>query len=364
MTHREAIRAVFQGAKVSQPPVSIRLNLWHTDALARGALPPEVANLSCQEIEDHLGFARAARFSAQPFLDFTTADFVVSQAGDLTREEYRFPGGTLVRKSRCTEDMKRQGMAAHTTKYPLADERDYDLLLRHIGSARLAVRTEGFSELDAQTGDRGLPMLILGSCPAHLLMLRFAGYNNVYFHLADFPGKVAELIEAIGTIFRRDLWPMAGLSEAELILHGNHFSSQMTPRPVFEQFFLPYLSEFIEVMRARGKHVLVHADAEMGGLLDLVVAAGFSGTDCLATQPLAPQRLEDYFDAWQGKVVCWGGLPSTIFDPSFPLDTYRTYVSDIVELTRDRGDFIFGASDNVMPGAEWERLVFLSEVTK
>ena len=94
-----------------------------------------------------------------------------------------------------------------------------------------------------------------------------------------------------------------------------------------------------------------------------LVEAGFDAADCLVTVPLVPQRIEDYFDAWKGRIVCWGGLPSILFDPAFPMEEYRRYVDHLVKVTEGRNDFIFGASDQVMPGAEWERLLHLAEMT-
>jgi hypothetical protein len=106
-----------------------------------------------------------------------------------------------------------------------------------------------------------------------------------------------------------------------------------------------------------------HADAEMSGLLEHVLEAGFDAADCLVTAPLVPQSIEDYFNVWKGKIVCWGGLPSLIFEPSFSIQDYEKYVAHMVEVTRGRNDFIFGTGDQVMPGAEWKRLLYLAEAT-
>ena len=177
------------------------------------------------------------------------------------------------------------------------------------------------------------------------------------------PDKVGELIRRVEDAFRRQLWPAARDSGAEVVLHGNHFSTQMTPPDIFDTYFLPYFAEFNALMHEHGKKVMFHADAEMGGLFQRVVDAGFDAADCLATTPLVPQSMSHYFDAWEGRVVCWGGLPGTIFDPHYPMDAFRGCVDDLVELTRGRSDFIFGASDQVMPGAEWKRLRYVAEVT-
>jgi hypothetical protein len=254
-------------------------------------------------------------------------------------------------------------MGGHIVRYPLTAEEDYDLLLANLDSAFLDFDVDGFDALDRRTGDAGLPMLICGPAPAHLVMLRFAGYEQFYYHVSDFPGKVERAIRELDAVFRRDLWPAVRQSSARVVLHGAHFSSQMTPRPLFRQFLLPYFTDFNAMMHAQGKQVFWHADAEMGDLLDLVEEAGFDGADCLATAPLTPQGIQDYFSAWGGRITCWGGLPSTLFDPSCPFAEFERFLDDVVRATAGRNDFIFGASDNVLPGAEWERLRLLAERT-
>ena len=361
MTRRERIAGVLARRPAAVPPLSVRLDLWYADAAARGALPAELAGLSAPEVEDRLGFARAARHRMNPRLAWSDVAQTVEKRGDTIRERYNFPERTLTRTRMQTADMRRHGVLPHITAYPLRDEDDYDLLLRHLEHARLEFDVEGFDRLDAATGEAGLPMLIAGSCPAHLLMLEFAGYERFFLHRFDFPDKVAAVIRTIEAVYRRDLWPAMEASQAVLLLHGNHFSSQMTPPPLFSQYFLPYFCEFNERMHARGKHVFWHADAEMGKLLNLVVEAGFDGADCLATAPLVPTTLRDCLAAWRGRIVCWGGLPGTLFDPSVPEPAFRRHVNRVLALMAGRADCIAGAADNVMPGAAWERLLYLAE---
>lgn len=363
MTNRQRILDVFEGKSHLSPPVSIRLNLWHKDAAGTGALPEEIRGMSSEEVEDHLGFCRAARHRIKTPLKFSNAPLETCSRGEQTVDKYLFAERPLIRRTVCTQEMKRQGMMGHITEYPLKEEADYDLLLAHMEQACLDIDLDGFDEYDRATGEKGLPLLIAGHSPANLIMLQLAGYENFYYHLADFPQKVTDLISRIETVYRRDLWPVLGKSPARLIMHGCHFSSQTTPPPVFEKFFLSYFQEFNALMHRQGKKVLWHADAEMSALLDHVVQAGFDGADCLATRPLVKTDLRDYFQAWQGRIICWGGLPSIIFDPSFPEDDFISYVEDIKKLTQNRSDFIFGASDHVMPGAPWRRLKLLAHQT-
>ena len=363
MTRREHMDAIFSGKTVDRPPVCVRLDLWYTDAKERGALPPDMESKSLLEIEDELKFCRAARHRSGMLLTFRGCEPRTTVQGEHTLVEYPFPEKTLIRDTHRPEDQKRQGIQGQIVRYPLQEKRDYEIMLSHMDEAEVICDLAGFNALDRETGDAGLPLFIAHGCPAHIIMLSFTGYENFYYHRADFPELVDELISSLESFYRNKVWPLVAGSGARIVMHGNHFSSQMTPPPVFERYFLPYFRDFSKLMHDNGIKHLWHADAEMSRLLDHVLNAGFDGADCLATSPLTPQTIEDFFDAWGGRIVCWGGLPSVIFVPSYPMDDYKRHVDRLVETTAGRGDFIFGASDNVMPGAEWDRLVYLAEKT-
>jgi hypothetical protein len=299
MNRRQRVEAVFAGQASDLPPVSIRLDLWHKDAVATGRLPDEVAGMSFEQVEDYLGFPRAARFRCQVKLVFPSCETVQTKKGDTTMREYRFPGRVLTHCHGRTAEMERQGMQAHTTAYPLRGREDYVTLLENIGGAKMEFASATFADFDAATGDTGLPMLIVGACPAHTIMLAWAGYEQFYYHLADFPDVVNKLIDEFDRIYRRDLWPYVTSSGAALVLHGAHFNTPMNPPPIFRQYFLPYFREFNAMAHRAGMKVVFHADADCFGLLEDIVEAGFDGADCLATAPLVPHPLEDYLKVWK-----------------------------------------------------------------
>jgi hypothetical protein len=127
--------------------------------------------------------------------------------------------------------------------------------------------------------------------------------------------------------------------------------------PLFRRFFLPYFETFNAYAHAAGRRVLWHADAAMPSLLELVLEAGFDGADCLVTAPLVPTTLEEYHRARQGRIVCWGGLPGTVFNPEFSATRFAAHLRHVRDFTRGKPGVIIGASDNVMPGALWRRIL-------
>ena len=360
-TRRELMQAVFSGAALPVPPVCIRIDLWYQDAVSRGALPEEWSGDTVAGIEDRLGFCRSARWRARPRLVFPGNTVKEADQGDQHITRYDFPGAALEKVEQRTVEQARAGMRGTIVRYPVSDEASCRALLKALENARLEADLKGFADFDRETGDAGLPLLILGSCPAHALMLDWFGYQNFFYALADYPEKLSELISALETIYRRDLWEKALRTPAELIMHGNHFADTTTPPPLFRRFFLPYFQQFNARVHEAGKKVLWHADAEMGTLMELVLEAGFNGADCLATAPLVKQTMADYDQVWRGRIVSWGGLPGTLFNPEVPESEFLEHVRSVQEFTRDRPGCIIGASDNVMPGACWKRIKILSD---
>lgn len=354
---RSLIRHVFQGHTLDTPPVSMRLDIWHTHALSAGLIPPVLEGMSVEEVEDYLGFCRSARYRTRLHLTFPSHRVTDETIGDHRITRWRLPGATLERVFRHTPEEVLAGMGGQVVKYPVSSEVECRALVEALGDALVAADFGGFDDFNRLVGDAGLPMLILGPCPADYVMLKLMGYESFFYATADCPGTLDLLVKKLEDRFRADIWPRALASNAELILHGTHFSDATTPPPLFRKYILPYFREFNAAAHACGRRVLWHADAGMGLLLQDVMEAGFDGADCLATSPLVPQAFEDYYDAWQGRIVCWGGLPGIIFNPEYPEAQFRDYLSRLRDFTLGRPGIIVGASDNVMPGAIWDRIL-------
>lgn len=360
---RSRIRNVFRGRHETPTPVSIRLDLWFNHAVRTGALPAELLGMTIEQIEDMLGFCRSARYRARVHFRFPDGWQRDDTDGDNTSTVYSFPGGVqLIKRSVSLREHRQIGMVGHTTHYPISSEKECDSFAEAVEAATVAHGVAGFEEYSRAVGPDGMPMLILGSCPTSFAMLELMGYENFFYAMADYPASLKRLIAAIDAKFRAELWPEVMRSSAELILHGNHFSDDTTPPRVFRQYFVPYFRDFTAVAHAAGKLVVWHADAEMRTLLHDVVDAGFDGADCLATAPLVKQTLEECYRAWNGRIVCWGGLPSTVCSPEYPAPEFEDYICRLHDFVSGKPGFIIGVSDNMMPGVTWERVEAISRV--
>ncbi len=361
MNHRRAILNVFAREPNPKPVVCLRLNQWFADARANGRLPADVAGMTVQEIALHLGFAVAARFRDYMQVAFPSARVETQHDMGDVRKTIAIGGRTLTTVSRHTPEMAAAGMMPHLIEPLLKSDDDYRVLIGAWESAHIAAREREFVDFDRETGETGLPMIIIGPSPVHKVALEYVGYERFYLDHADRPALLDALIDSINAVYRAQLWPMLERSAGRLILHGTHFSQSMTPPPVFEKYFAPYFADFNRRMHAAGKWVAAHCDADLGRLIPRVAELGFDCADCLATAPLVKETLGDCLAAWSSRVVAWGALPSVIFDTSCPAADYESYVDRAIEVAANRTDVILGSGDIVMPGTPWDRLVYLSQ---
>jgi len=360
MTHRERFLAVLERRVPDRIPFVARLDLWYAARRHAGTLPSEVADLSIAEIEARLHMGRSARFSGFAREVREGVRESLAEEGDRLIRTLELEGRTLREVRHRTAAQRAGGMGAHLAEPFLKTAEDYRAMIAVWERTRWAADPAALDRFDKEVGHDGLPLLILGAMPFHRIMLNYAGYDRFYYHLADFPDLVGELCAVMEARYEA-LWPELARSSARMILHGTHWSSAMTPPPLFEKHLLPYARRFSDAMHAAGKQCVLHADADLSALLDHVVRAGVDVADCFACAPLVPLRLAEARRAWGDRVVIWGGFPSTLLEPTASEDEFRRHLDAFCEEIADGRAVIVGVSDNVLPGALWPRLKALAE---
>jgi len=270
-------------------------------------------------------------------------------------------GGRSVKEvSIHTTEHKNRGMLGQTREYYLKTEEDYRTMIQVWERTKIVADQAACAAFDHATGPAGFPVLLLGLSPIHRIMLEYAGYESFYLHQADFPDLVAELCRIIEAKYE-DFWPAVVCCPMGLILHDAHWSSQMTPPNLFEHSFLPYVQRFTRAMHAAGKKCGFHADADLTGLLDLILETGMDIAESFACAPLVPLTLQEARRAWGNRMVIWGGFPSVLLEVSASQQAFKEYLDQYIEQISDGSGIIAGVSDNVMPGALWPRIVELAE---
>ena len=360
LTHRQRFQTVLDGHVPDRTPVVTRLDLWYGSRQRRGTLPPEISGMTIHQVEEHLGMGRSARFrSFHREVREGVREGVSAEEGQTTyRLEVR--GRRLRQVVRLDAEGALCGFAGQITEPYLKTRDDYLTMIDVWERTKIVADQAAASRFDRETGQAGFPILVFTLTPIHRIMLEYAGYERYYLHEADFPDVAAELARVMEAKYEA-FWPELADCAMPLILHGGHWSSQMTPPAVFREKFLPYVSRFTDCMHAAGKKCALHADADLSGLLDLVAETGMDVAECFACSPLVPLRLQDARESWDGRIVIWGGFPSTLLEPSSTEREFEEYLATFVEEIADSRAMIVGVSDNVMPDASWDRLIALAQ---
>lgn len=362
MTNRERILAVLDNKPLDQVPFSPRLDLWHNAHRAAGNLQPDWRDASLREIERDLGLATPARGGKIYTTEYDDVEVVDTQEGQWHTVEYVTPVGSVRTVSKRSDFHRQAGMNEIVEEYPLKTPADYRVWEYVTEHTRWKAADPAYAAYVEEIGDDGVPLVGVGDVPFHFLAQKLAGYENVFFHLADRPRDVERLIEVMARVQRERLWPIIAQSPARLVLHGGHLSSQMTPPPLFERYILPYYRELMPLLHEAGKTVAMHADADLSLILDLVREAGWSMLECFVTAPMVPLTLQKARSALGTRVVIWGGIPSVILSPYFPEDEFRNYVREALKTLAPGEALILGVADNVMPDSLIERVRWISDL--
>ena len=360
-TDRERFLAILAGEVPDKTLWVSRLNIWHTARTAAGTLPDKVAGMSLPEIESFLGMGHSARGARVYRIVRESVEEKTFREGDRVRHVLVTPRGEVSCVRVDSPQQRAQGMASVLIERYLKSESDYDVMAWVESNTLYIPDYEACIAYDREVGSGGLPVVGLEKSPAHKIMLDYAGYENFYYHLADFPGKVQMLIEAMEASYQ-GMWDVVAGAPVRLVLHGTHFHSEMTPPPVFEKYFMPYFQAFNARMHQAGKRVGFHADADLSGLLEMVRDCGFDIADTFACAPLVRTTFDQARAAWKDRIVIWGGVPSIILEPDYPQDKFRRYMTDLEAKTRNTSHFIMAVSDNVMPAAELSRLEWIRDL--
>ncbi|HSW44154.1 MAG TPA: uroporphyrinogen decarboxylase family protein [Phycisphaerae bacterium] len=364
MTGRDCIVAVLSGRAPDRIPAVWRLDKWHSARAHAGDMPAELAGMSLEQVEDHLGLGRSAR-AGKVFRTVLRSPVTRTEnrRGDTIVTEYHTPAGTLRRVCRYAPGDEAAGLSPGVVEYPIRDLEHYAAFEQIARHTEYVPTYDAFLDYDRSIGGAGLPLLILGPNPIHELLMNWTGYETGYLHLADGPDAFLSAARAADEA-RRRMWPIVAASPARFVMHGVNFDTGMTPPPVFREHFLPYLRTFNDLMHESGKWTACHADGDMTALLALTVEAGYDAADCFACAPLVRCTFAQAREAWKDHITIWGGLPSTLLEPTVPLHRLREHLESIYAGLGDGRRFMIGLSDQAMPTSSWEHIKAAAEFAR
>jgi uroporphyrinogen decarboxylase-like protein len=278
--------------------------------------------------------------------------------------EYITPAGTVTTLYRGSELLRAKAIQDLQVEFMLKRPEDYAAVEYLIEHTEYLPTYDEYDAYEREIGEDGYPLVACGDCPFHHWMRALAGYEHAYYHLHDSPNEVERLLALMAQKDREEVWKLIADSPAKLILHGVHFSSQMTPPPIFERYILPYYQELSSLLRVRGKVLCLHGDNDTRQILGPIERSGFGMVECFVTRPMVPTTLEEARAAWGDRVIIWGGVPSAILEEPYTDAQFEACIEEVFRTIAPGDAFILGVADNVMPGSKIERVRRITEMVE
>ncbi len=147
--------------------------------------------------------------------------------------------------------------------------------------------------------------------------------------------------------------------KVKIINFGENIDVNIVSPPYFEKYCLPFYDKRSRQLQKAGIYTHIHIDGSFRPLSKYLKDLPFDGLEALTPLPQGDVSLEEMKDT-VGEKILLDGIPAIMFLADYPLEKFKDFIRKIIELFWPR--LILGASDEVPPPADIERVKIVSEI--
>ncbi|KPK66268.1 MAG: hypothetical protein AMK73_00440 [Planctomycetes bacterium SM23_32] len=351
ITDRELNVRIFQGAEVPRVLWQPRMEPWYAWHEQFGSLPECFKGMSLLEVYDELG--QSMRYihyytgMPDPVRRSYTEKVRVRHSplpdGDvLTITET--PHGELVQQTRQTVDR-----TWRTIGFPVKKPEDLKALAWLLERTRYTFDAEKLRRGSEFIGERGEPQFWVPKSPYQALCQSWMKLHDFIYALADAPGEVEQVMEAIDRTYDALYEDIIASGQAKIINFGENIHDSLLSPAYFERYLVPWYEKRSGQLRSAGIYTHVHIDGYFKSLLPHLAGLPFDGLEALTPLPQGDVSLEEMKDHIGDKVLL-DGIPAVYFLPHYPLEELARCVERLVELFHPR--LVLGISDELPEGVD------------
>lgn len=363
MTHHERMMLVIAGKKPDRIPWAPRLEIWYEAHYNQGTLPERFQGYSLREIyrQMDLGIRAEKNLFETKIKEVTIRE---EQDGNLFRRTYIAPIGEVTESFNRDPQAKLKGLSDEVQiEHLIKGINDYRVVQYMMEHTSYHPTYKEYLDYEQEIGEDGVLLGYTYYDPMFAILFYYIGFNTAYYELADHHEAVENLYYLLKNKLKEMQEEVVFNSPAKIVFHGSHYS-MMTPPPIFNRYMVPYFKEFNSKLHLTGKIHAVHADADSKLLLQSFLDAGIDLVDCYCTAPMVSVSMEETLEAWEDKIIIWGGIPSILLCPNTTsYEDFISYMENLFKLLRRKSHrVILGVADNVMPEADITRIEKISEM--
>ena len=358
MTKREVNLRIFEKKTENQVLFQPRIEWWYQYNKIRGTLPARYQKMDLLELFDDLNVS-IRYFSYATGLPDAIRVRHSKKAKEKIKGEKKFliyntPKGELVEELRQSSDG-----AWRIHKFSVETTEDIEKAIWLFENTSCILIRENFEKGSKFVGERGEPQFFVPRSGYQRLAIELMGIENLIYLLVDFPKKVERLMQAINNSYDSLYEDIISYGKVKIINFGENIDANIVPPPYFEKYCLPFYDKRSRQLQKAGIYTHIHIDGSFKPLSKYLKDLPFDGLEALTPLPQGDVSLEEMKDA-VGEKILLDGIPAIMFLPDYPLEKFKNFIRKIIELFWPR--LILGASDEVPPPADIERVKIVSEI--
>jgi len=383
---RELNLKLFEKKARNQVLFQPRIEWWYQWNKARGTLPEKYRKMSLMEVFDDLGvsiryyeyytglpltvgvkYGKKVKIREKvkgknerkiiPGVVYPTVtglpfDMIEQKKGIEKSIIISTPEGELVQRERCSSDGNWR-----TVEFSIKNAEDVEKAEWFFKNTTFIFIKDNFERGSKFVGNRGEPQFFFPRSPYQNLSLFWMGTEGLIYALADIPKRVQKLMKAINDSYEALCEAIVSYGKVKIINFGENIDANIVSPIYFERYCLPFYKKRSEQLQKTGIYTHIHIDGSFKPLLKYLKDLPFDGLEALTPFPQGDVSLAEMKEAMGDKILL-DGIPAIMFLPNYPLKEFKNFVRKIIELFRPR--LILGASDEVPPPADIERVAYIS----
>jgi hypothetical protein len=379
----ERITAVLQGAKPDRHPFVTRLETWYKSHLRSGTLPERFAGMTLGQVHRAVGVGQlkfmvpyalrlrgvevSAAFDGEEYYrEFEPVfenfpgmwDIISNQKAGVTHTQLKTPVGALHLQHEILPEGIFTATEPYLKEHLIKGEEDYRVVEYILERAEFIPLFDKIVAEQAALGDVAFVAPLLHRIPFQQVLLEYIGELNLFYALYDNQLQVQRLLDLLDQQMLEILNKLLDFSWIYVEFPDNLHSLMTNPK-LFARYCLPAFQRYTQILHGQGKVVGSHTDGEIKPLLSLLKESGLDVCESFSPQPLTDCTFEEAWNAWQGRPLIWGGIPSPILEETVSEQAYRDFVQQLLETTGS-APVIFGVVDLFMRHNSIERVEYFA----
>jgi hypothetical protein len=351
---RDRVLMVLRGELPRRLPFVTRLETWYTAHQRTHTLPEEFAGMTLDQVHQAVGVGRLkftvpykyrlmgvevhAIFNGEELIHLVDPvvenfpglwDLVPTDRAGTTQTELITPVGRLTLTHVLLEEGVYNGTDPYLKEHLVKNDADFKVVEYILERAEFVPAFEKIKAEEAQLGEGGLLVPLLQRIPFQQILLEYLGEMNLFYALHDNPSLVQRLLDLLDRQLLTSLERLGGL-DVPYVEFPDNLHGLMTNPKLFREYCLPAYQKYTDILHRQGKKIGSHTDGDMRPLLGLLVESGLDVCESVSPAPLTSFTFQQVNQAWRGKPVLWGGLPTPVLEQGTSDAEFQIYLDDLL----------------------------------